>query len=187
MSDRKPLLLIFAGPNGSGKSTITQHVDVVGTYINADDIQKERSLHNIEAAKLVTSWREELVQKREDFTYETVFSTYRHIELINKAKKHGYFIKCIYVLTADVEINVQRVKSRTLSGGHDVPEDAIRRRYPRCVDILPELIKLCDVIHIYDNSGRSFSRIYKKRKGEEYIWTNEFWSQESIEQLVHSC
>ena len=38
MSDRKPMILVFAGPNGSGKSTITQYFDKVGTYTNADDV-----------------------------------------------------------------------------------------------------------------------------------------------------
>lgn len=30
MSERKPMLLVFADPNGSGKSTITQYFDKVG-------------------------------------------------------------------------------------------------------------------------------------------------------------
>lgn len=185
MSNKKPLLLIFAGPNGSGKSTITQYVDVVGTYINADDVQKERALTSLEAANIATAWREELVSKKEDFTYETVFSTHRHIDLIKKAKANGYFVKCIYVLTADVEINIQRVESRIISGGHGVPKDSIRSRYPRCMALIPEIVQLCDIMHIYDNSGRSFSRIFKKRKEEEFIWMNEFWTPEEIDQLVH--
>ena len=38
MSVRKPMLLVFAGPNGSGKSTISQYVERIGEYTNADDI-----------------------------------------------------------------------------------------------------------------------------------------------------
>lgn len=38
MSERKPMVLVFAGPNGSGKSTVTTYFDKVGTYTNADDI-----------------------------------------------------------------------------------------------------------------------------------------------------
>lgn len=38
MSDKKLMILVLAGPNGSGKSTITQFLDIVGTYTNADDM-----------------------------------------------------------------------------------------------------------------------------------------------------
>lgn len=31
MSERKPMVLVFAGPNGSGKSTVTTYFDKVGT------------------------------------------------------------------------------------------------------------------------------------------------------------
>ena len=29
MSEKRPMLLVFAGPNGSGKSTITQYFGIV--------------------------------------------------------------------------------------------------------------------------------------------------------------
>lgn len=57
----------------------------------------------------------------EDFIFETVLSTDRNLNLLKKAKKQGYFIRCIYVLTKDPEINIIRVRSRTDDGGHDVP------------------------------------------------------------------
>ena len=38
MSIRKPMVLVLAGPNGSGKSTITQYIDKIGEYTNADDV-----------------------------------------------------------------------------------------------------------------------------------------------------
>ena len=31
MSERKPMVLVFAGPNGSVKSTVTKYFDKVGT------------------------------------------------------------------------------------------------------------------------------------------------------------
>jgi predicted ABC-type ATPase len=47
----KPVVMVFAGPNGSGKSTITKLMPRCGVYINADDIKKEYSLSDIEAAQ----------------------------------------------------------------------------------------------------------------------------------------
>ena len=46
MSNRKPMVLVFAGPNGSGKSTIKQFFEIVGTYTNADDIVSATGMTN---------------------------------------------------------------------------------------------------------------------------------------------
>ena len=95
----KPEILVFAGPNGSGKSTITSNIKIIGEYINADEIKKSLGCSDLEAAQKATALRENLVQRKADFTFETVLSSTRNIELLQKAKNEGYFIKCFYVLT----------------------------------------------------------------------------------------
>ena len=37
--------------------------------------------------------------------------------ILRKAKKEGYFIKCVFVLTIDPQINIVRIKSRVAAGG----------------------------------------------------------------------
>ena len=76
-----------------------------------------------------------------------------------------------------------RVKSRAALGGHDVPEDKIVSRYEKCMNLLPELLKVCDIMHIYDNTTIPF-RIFKKRKDEFFFWTNEFWSEGDVKKLL---
>ena len=49
--------------------------------------------------------------------------------------------------------------------------------------LIPELVKVCDVLHIYDNSTLPF-RIFKKRKTEYFYWQNEDWSKGKIQQLT---
>jgi predicted ABC-type ATPase len=87
------------------------------------------------------------------------------------------------VLTSDVNINVFRVESREATGGHGVPEDKIRSRYVKALKLIPELVEIADVMHIYDNSTVPF-RIFKKRKTEYFIWDNDHWSKESIRNLA---
>lgn len=70
--------------------------------------------------------REEAISNNNSFTFETVLSTERNLNLLKKAKEQGYFIRGIYVLTSDVNINIMRVLSREALGGHGVPEDKIR-------------------------------------------------------------
>ena len=180
--EKKPEIIIFAGPNGSGKSTITKLARVIEPYINADDIKRTIYCSDMEAAIKAEELREAALSKQSDFTFETVLSTERNLNLLKRAKKQGYFIRCIYVLTENPEINEIRVLARESHGGHGVPAEKIRSRYAKCLNLLPELVNVCDVMHIYDNSKEPF-RIFKKRKTEYFYWENEFWDRIRIEEL----
>ena len=182
-SDKLPEIIVFAGPNGSGKSTITKMAKIIEPYINADDIKRTNYCSDLKAAQIAEKMRENAILDKKSFTFETVLSTERNLNLLKRAKKQGYFIRCIYVLTSDVNINIVRVRSRESLGGHGVPEDKIRSRYEKAFKLIGELVEICDVVHIYDNTITPF-RIFKKRKSEYFFWENDMWSQESIRNLV---
>lgn len=73
--NRLPEIIIFAGPNGSGKTTITRMARTIGVYINADYIKRSSLCSDLEAAVKAEELREEMIEKGEDFTFETVLST----------------------------------------------------------------------------------------------------------------
>ena len=179
----KPSVLVFAGPNGSGKSTLAKMITHYGVYINADDLKYEYSLTDLEAAQKAETLRNKCLEKKCDFTFETVLSTERNLLLLQKAKKSGYQIHCIYVLTCNADINVVRVKSRVLEGGHDVPKDKIRSRYLKALKLLPKLIEVCDVILIYDNSIMP-SLIFKKDKSGSNYFPTEIWTIKKLKELL---
>jgi predicted ABC-type ATPase len=181
--NHKPIVLAFAGPNGSGKTTLTRNIPVFGIYVNADDLKAKHNLTDLEAAQKAESLRNTLLEKRADFSFETVLSTERNLLLLEKAKGLGYEVHCIYILTCDENINVARVKARYASGGHDVPEDKIRTRYHRALALIPRLLNTCDKILIYDNSDKP-SLIFQKESGFSSIFPSEFWSDIAIRQLV---
>ena len=178
-----PEVMVFAGPNGSGKTTITKLSKTVGQYINADDIKRASLCSDMEAAKQAEKLRELMIEEQKDFTFETVLSTDRNLKLLQKAKSVGYFVRCIYVLTSNPNINVVRVNARKELGGHDVPEDKIRSRYSKALLLIPELVQVCDILHIYDNTVEPF-RIFKKRKNQFFYWENKYWDLSKIEKLT---
>lgn len=94
----------------------------IGVYINADDIKRSSLCSDLEAAVKAEELREEMIEKGEDFTFETVLSTDRNLKLLKKLKKR-IFLRCIYVLTSDYKINIARVSMRESMGGHGVPEE----------------------------------------------------------------
>ena len=166
------------------KSTVTKMAKVIEPYINADDIKASIQCDDLTAAQKATQMREEQVLQGKSFSFETVLSTERNLRLLEKAKKKGFFIRCIYVLTVSPDINVLRVKTRVATGGHPVEEKTIMKRYYRALKLIPELLNVCDVCHIYDNSKNFPIRIFKKRKEEMFYWESELWDKKAILKLV---
>ena len=183
-SQPQPHILVFAGPNGSGKSTITKGVRICGTYINADDIKRQSNCTDLEAAQEAEQIRQRFIQARADFTFETVLSTDRNINLLKQAKELGYQIHAIFVLTCDPKINVQRVKARALAGGHNVPEEKIVSRYERSLKLLPQLVRIADSTRIIDNSGSEPHIICEIAGMSLSLWECEHWDKSTILRLV---
>ena len=182
-SDKLPEIIVSAGPNGSGKSTIIKMAKIIEPYIKADDIKRTNYCSDLEAAQLAEKLRENAILDKRSFTFEMVLSTERNLNLLKRAKKQGYFIRCIYVLTSNVNVNIMRVRSRETLGGYGVPEDKIRSRYEKDFKLIKELVEISDVVHVYDNTITPF-RIFKKRKSEYFFWENDMWNEESIRDLV---
>lgn len=98
-----------------------------------------------------------LLQNKKDFTFtiETVMSHESKLDFMRAARERGYRIYLYYISTSSPEINVGRVATRVMSGGHNVPEDKIKSRYERSLRNLHEAILLSDRAYIFDNSESS--------------------------------
>ena len=179
MQNRKPMVLVLAGPNGSGKSTITGYFEKVGKYTNADDIVMTTGMDNMEAAKLVDKMRYDAIAKKEDFTFETVLSSKYKLDILKKAKEEGYFIKCVFVLTIDPKININRIETRVSLGGHNVESKKVIERYYKSLNNIKELLEICDIMHVYDNTETP-TRIIRKHKDDISIYPNEYWAEKDI-------
>lgn len=182
-SDRRPALLVFAGPNGSGKSTIKQYFEIIGQYTNADDVVASTGMDNLDAAKLVDSMRYDAISEKKDFTFETVLSSEYKMDILRKAKEEGYFIKCVFVLTADANLNVLRIASRVAKGGHNVETNKVIERYGKSLHNIKELMQLCDILHVYDNTDQ-ITRIVRKHKDDITIFPNKYWNEDRILDLI---
>ena len=68
-------------------------------------------------------------------------------------------------------------------GGHSVPKEKIKSRFKRALNLIPELVEIYDIVHIYDNTKVPF-RIFKKRNDLYYHWENEYWSFSDIKKVT---
>ena len=180
----RPRILVFAGPNGSGKSTITRGLPICGIYVNADEIKRVSQCTDLEAAQEADLIRHMLLQSRKDFTFETVLSTDRNLELLRQAKEQGYEIHAVFVLTNDPHINTERVKARVNAGGHDVPEEKIINRYGRSLRNLSRLVRIADHTRVIDNSTSEPHLICEVFNQHATIWETEQWSKSAIMELL---
>jgi predicted ABC-type ATPase len=178
------VVLVFAGPNGSGKTTASLGTPALGTYVNADDIQAEAGCTDLEAAQQATALREKLLAAGDDFTFETVLSTDRNLDLLRRARAAGYEIRSVFVLTVSPSLNVARVLARVAAGGRAVPEAKIRARYTRSLANLPELVALSDIAIVLDNTSDNPVQIFAKDQSGFFIEQTTDWPQGRILRLV---
>jgi len=134
----KPCAIIIAGPNGAGKTTFAREFLAkeasCPTFINADLIAGGLSPFQPEnmAAKamriMLESVRENL-NRRASFAVETTLAGKSYIKNIPEWQQLGYDVRLYFLKLSSVELAIQRVAFRVREGGHNIPEDVIRRRY----------------------------------------------------------
>ena len=108
-----------------------------------------------EIAILTDFLRFSLLNTKKTFSFETVFSHSDKVSFIRISNKRGYRTYLYFVSTNSPEINIERVRQRVSEGGHEVPEDKIRKRYYRSLNNLLPAMKLSYRTYIFDNSGKS--------------------------------
>lgn len=87
------------------------------------------------------------------------------------------------MLTTAPHVNVARVQARVAKGGHDVEKEKILKRYELSLGNIKELLRICDIVHVYDNTAKPH-RIIKKHKEDICFFANDFWSEERILMLT---
>ena len=156
-------ILIIAGPNGAGKTTfarefLARESDYV-TFINADliaaglnPLQPEEEA--MRAGRLMLQMIEERVRAGDSFAFETTLSGRGYARSIPRWQVQGYTVKLVFLTLPDVETAISRVRRRVREGGHQVPEDVIRRRFDAGWRNFESLYRdLVDQWMLYNNSG----------------------------------
>lgn len=88
-----------------------------------------------------------------DFAFETTLSGRSYVPFLRLAKQKGYTIQLYFLWLPKVEISIERVAERVRMGGHNIPEETIRRRFDAGVRNLFRLyMPLADQTKIIDNS-----------------------------------
>lgn len=131
-------LYLLAGCNGAGKTTAAYAL-LPGLlncqeFVNADEIARGLSPFrpetvSVQAGRLMLNRLQELLVVGETFALETTLATRHYLGFIRQAQAQGYTVHLFFFWLSTPEAAVQRVRIRVQEGGHNIPEDVIRRRY----------------------------------------------------------
>jgi len=155
---------IIAGPNGAGKTTfaktfLPEEASCLN-YVNADLIAEGLSPFKpesvaIESGKLLLRKIDNLVGKKESFAFETTLSGLSYIRRIKNWKSQGYEVILFFLKLPNEEMAIQRVRLRVAEGGHNIPENVIKRRYQKGWQNFKNHYKHhVDAWVVFDNSGK---------------------------------
>ena len=74
---------------------------------------------------------------------------------MDQARSAGYRIELHYISVNSVAQSLDRIANRVALGGHDVPEEDVRRRFARSLELenLPAAVARSDETRIYDNAS----------------------------------
>lgn len=158
-----PRLYIIAGCNGAGKTTASMSVlpEVLDCheFVNADEIAKGLSPLNpeevaIEAGKLMLQRIDSLLSRNVTFAIETTLASRSYKNLVERAKASGYQVVLLFFWLSSPEMAEMRVARRVESGGHNIPNDVIHRRYWLGLKNLFDIfIPIVDLWSLYDNTN----------------------------------
>ena len=158
------MITIIAGVNGAGKSSVAGAyiVKSEGHYHNPDEVAREllqanASLSQDEANSLAwTRGRDQLIRSILEgghFNMETTLGGDSICRFLHNAIDAGRDVRIIFVGLASPEMHMERVAARVAKGGHDIPEEAIRRRWKTAIQNMMSLIPRCAEVRVIDNSA----------------------------------
>ncbi|MDF9829987.1 zeta toxin family protein [Parabacteroides sp. PF5-6] len=174
-----PYLYIISGCNGAGKTTasftILPEMLKCKEFVNSDEIAKGLSPFNsdsiavaVEASRIMYKRIKELIASGATFAMETTLATRSVANLIREAQREGYYVTLLYFWLNTPDLAVERVKMRVEAGGHNIPENTIRRRYRAGIQNLFKLyLPISDYWMITDNSMTSMEIVAKGFRDEK--------------------
>ena len=182
-----PNLYIIAGCNGAGKTTasytILPEILSCKEFVNADEIARGLSPFQPEtvsfhAGRLMVARIDLLIEQNVDFAIETTLTTLSYQSTIKLARTRGYKITLLFFWLNDVNLAIERVKTRVAEGGHNIPEAVIIRRYKKGLkNLLRNFVNLCDYWLVIDNSTRTNKFIAEgKAAVETTVYNLSTWS-----------
>lgn len=161
-----PRMYIISGCNGSGKTTASYSLlpEMLNCreFVNSDEFAKslspsDPSEASISASRFMLMKINYMLERNEDFCVETTLATRSLLGIIKEAQGKGYEVMLIYFWLSSPQIAIERVRARVAAGGHNIPDDVVRRRYLMGLHYFFDTYSpVCDQWVLADNTNPPF-------------------------------
>ena len=169
-----PRLYIISGCNGAGKTTASYtmlpEMLECSEFVNSDEFAKGLSPFqpekaSIQASRYMITKIRYLLKRQKDFAVETTLATRSLLKTVQLAQSAGYTVTLLYFWLNSPELAIERVQARVEAGGHNIPEETIRRRYQVGIDYFFHYYSpICERWILADNSQIPFRVIAEGSK-----------------------
>lgn len=187
-------IFMISGPNGAGKTTTAMSFisnEMIDEFINADEIARGLApLHpesmSLTASKLLLKRLKELLDARKSFAFETTGAGTNYIKYLKQAQELGYEIYLLFLWLPNPDLAVERVANRVKHGGHNIPEETIRRRYlAGLVNLIKHYLPLVDKALIVDNSISGLNKTIARKHSVDNLEIEEPIIWKEIQEAIY--
>ena len=167
---------VVAGPNGAGKSTLSKYylkTECFDGDLMALNLRKEhpdwpeRWISGTVASELEKQ-KQNAIENKKDFAFETNFSNDLIINMINEFKSAGYKISLFYFGINYEKFSLLRVRERMSKGGHNVADDVVKYNFSECPKRVVKNLDLFDYMMFIDGIMPYGKIIANIRKRDNY-------------------
>ena len=159
-------IVVLAGVNGAGKSSVAGEAILRngGRFFNPDETARQirqtdpgspSTEANGQAWELGRRGLERALSEGGFFAFETTLGGNTITALLLEGAGQKADVHLSYIGLDSVDRHLERVRQRVAKGGHDIPEDTIRKRYRTSRENLIRLMPHLASLRIYDNSANA--------------------------------
>ena len=157
-------IYVLAGPNGAGKSSVLgsglteRNLDFFNPDQVAERARRARPRWSVEQANSF-AWREgqrlldNAIANGLRFAFETTLGGTTVTRRLEECLIAGGEVRMWFVCLDTPARHIERVRRRAAAGGHDIPDELIRRRYDASRRNLIRLIPRLTELIVFDNSA----------------------------------
>ena len=158
-------------------------------FVNSDEFAKGLSPFNpekasIQASRYMLMKIRYLLKRQQDFAIETTLATRTLIKTAKMAQDAGYNVTLLYFWLKSPELAIDRVRARVEAGGHNIPEETIRRRYYVGIYYFFQYYApMCERWILADNSQIPF-RVIAEGSKSDVINVRDMETYETIKEMA---
>lgn len=145
--------------------------------VNTDSMAASKLFPGATAGREFSKRLAAALQASESLVIESTLSGASIARSIAKARERGYEVTLVFVFLDSAELCLRRITERVAQGGHDVPEEDVRRRFTRAAPVFWQQYRpLAHQSMVVFNGRGSFLVVAETLDGQWKVYDEQMWA-----------